>query len=145
MQRGGLRNLSKSSGGFRSKFEHEVAQDLKKRKIKFKYEPFKLYYKSYVRRAECEECGSEDVFVLRPYTPDFVLDNGVIIEAKGKLTPETRTKMEEIISSNPRSDIRMLFQRDNWLTRAKKNKYSDWCGWKNIPYAVGQVPKKWAK
>lgn len=97
------------------------------------------------RGGYCRNCGSKDVTEKHYYTPDFVLGNGVIIEAKGRFTSAQRTKMREVVAANPDKDVRMLFMKNNWITKKKKHKYSDWCEKNGIKYAFMKVPKEWAK
>jgi hypothetical protein len=130
---------------YKSKFEKSVGANLTKRGIKFTYEPFKMCYYLKKRGGFCKNCGSKDVAEKHHYTPDFVLANGIIIEAKGHFTAPMRTKMREVIAANPDKDVRMLFMRDNWLTKKKKHKYSEWCEKNNIKYAFVKVPQEWAK
>jgi len=134
-----------SKPNFRSNFERSVACNLRKRGIKFKYEPFKMVYYLKKRGGYCRNCGSKDVTEKHYYTPDFVLGNGVIIEAKGRFTSAQRTKMREVVAANPDKDVRMLFMKNNWITKKKKHKYSDWCEKNGIKYAFMKVPKEWAK
>ncbi len=108
----------------------------------YESETWDYYIKPY--KATCQDCGSTRVFEKRKYTPDFFLPNGIVVEAKGKFTPKMRTKILAIRESNPDKDLRMMFMRDNWLTSAKKKKYTDWCAYHGIPCAVGyKIPEDW--
>ena len=72
----------------------------------------------------------------------------MIIESKGKFTSIDRTKMLRVIEWNPDQDIRMLFMRDNYLTRKKITRYSSWASKHGVVHAVsskGEVPKDWMK
>jgi hypothetical protein len=94
--------------------------------------------------ATCAKCGHNVALKQRNYTPDLVLGNGVIIEIKGKFTGEMRTKMLAVRRCNPDLDIRMLFQADNWLTKKKATRYSDWCERNGFIYHIGEVvPSEW--
>ena len=53
--------------GYRSGLEEDMAKYLKKLKIKFTYEKEKIKWVD---------------LKIRTYTPDFVLENGIIIETK---------------------------------------------------------------
>jgi hypothetical protein len=83
--------------------------------------------------------------VNRKYLPDMELENGIIIEVKGRLTLEDRKKMLHVKEQYPELDIRFVFKIDNWLTKTKKHKYSDWCKKHDYPFAIGGIPKAWAK
>lgn len=127
---------------YRSGFEVRVAKALAKLGIEFEYEPYKLVYYKKKIGSKCGDCGSTNIQVKAAYTPDFVLANGIIIEAKGRFTSENRTRMLGIIGSNPDLDIRMCFQYDNWLTKKKAKKYSGWCEQKGIKYCIGTLQLK---
>lgn len=110
----------------RSKFEKDVAKLLKKRKVKFAYEAEKIPY-----------------IIEANYIPDFKTES-FLIECKGVLDPIERRKLLAIKRCNPALDIRLWFMRDNWLTKAKKMRYSDWATKHGFPYHVGlEFPRKW--
>ena len=119
---------------YRSGFEAKVAKKLKDNKVKFEYETEKLKYavpESY-----------------HTYTPDFILPNGIMVEAKGRFTPADRKKMSLVIEQNPDKDIRLIFMMDNTLSRASKTTYSAWCKKRDIKCHVardGSIPKEWMK
>lgn len=80
------------------------------------------------------------------YKPDFILANGIIVECKGRFDAATRQKMSLVIEQNPDKDIRLLFMRDNTISRSSKTRYSDWCDKRGIKYHVsanGEIPKEW--
>jgi hypothetical protein len=95
--------------------------------------------------AKCINCGSKNIGVQRRYTPDFFLENGVIIETKGKWTAKDRYKMLDVFESHPKANIRMLFMSNNKISKASKTRYSDWCEAKGIRYAVETIPEEWLK
>ena len=129
---------------YRSKYEANIAKDLKARRIKFEYETIKIpYYLS--KKGRCKFCSSGVVFVHKVYTPDFIIGS-LIIEAKGRFLSSDRTKMLAAKEANPNLDIRMLFMRDQWCTKKKRKRYSDWCNDHNIPFAFGTaLPKSWLR
>lgn len=117
---------------YRSGFEKKVAAYLKESKVKFEYETVKIKY---------TVPTSQHI-----YTPDFILPNGIHVEVKGNFNREARTKMALVIEQNPDKDIRLLFMRDNYISKQSKTRYSDWCEKRNIKYAVssmGHVPEEW--
>lgn len=128
---------------FRSNLEWHIAVDLWERGVEYEYETTTLDYTSDVYRGECSTCGSTKVHSQHTYTPDFILPNGIMVEAKGKFLPANRTLMEDVLRCNPDKDIRMLFQRNNYLTKKKKMTYGRWCDVKGIKWAVGRVPEEW--
>jgi len=119
---------AKPTGKFRSKFEATIAKDLNKKKVKYSYEGEKLEY-----------------VLIKQYLTDFILlDNGIIIEAKGVLTSADRQKMKAVKEQHPEADIRFLFQRaSNKLNKKSKTTYSMWAEKHGFPWAEGKVPKEW--
>lgn len=139
----------KRTDGYRSGFEARVAEDLKKRGIPFEYEPttFVLHVVDVGRL--CNSCGSNDVARVSRYTPDFRLGNNRYVETKGRLTSKERRIIlafwEQVAKPNDLGYY-VLLQRDNWMTKAKKQRYSDWLKRMGIPYAVGEkIPDEWTR
>jgi hypothetical protein len=116
----------------RSGFERKIAAALKERGVVYEYETDKITYtipesKHY-------------------YVPDFKLPNGIYVEGKGIFDRDSRQKMVLVIEQNPDKDIRILFMRNNKLTRTAKQTYGEWCDKRNIKWAVsskGEVPEEW--
>ena len=116
--------------GFRSGFEMEVFSDLKSKNVKFQYESIKLEYEVPSRKSK--------------YTPDFILDNGIIIESKGRLLSADRKKMLLVKEQHPDLDIRFLFQNAGIkLNKNSKTTYADWCEKHGFKYAEKTIPKSW--
>ena len=116
--------------GYRSNFEWDIAKQLIWQKIKFEYEKLKLKYTPPVKE--------------KTYTPDFVLPNGIIIEAKGYWTKESRDKMLLVIDQNPERDIRMVFQKPYLkISKNSKTTYAEWCERKGIQWASKYIPAEW--
>ena len=116
---------------YRSWLEADVAQDLKKQKVKFEYETERL---AFVVPAK-----------TRTYKPDLILFNGdLIVEVKGRWTAHDREKMAYVIEQHPDRDIRILFHKDNTISKNSKTRYSSWCKRRGIKYAIGdKVPDEW--
>lgn len=128
----------------RSGLEDKVIKDLEDRGVKYEYEPDTFDYQQRVRRGVCGECGGKEVFQVRRYTPDLRIGNALYIEIKGKLTSDIRSRMESFLRGHPGFDLRFLFQRDNWITKAHKSKYSDWATRLGVKFYVGDsIPKEW--
>ena len=118
---------SQRTSNYRSGFEETLASQLKRGGVNFEYETVKL---KYVKKAT--------------YTPDFILPNGIIIEAKGLFTAEDRTKHILIREQHPHLDIRMVFMNAyNKLRKGSNTTYARWCEKKNILYAHKTIPKSW--
>lgn len=130
---------------YKSKYERDQAQRLRETGVRFEYEKHSIEFLSEIRNAECLDCGSTFVGKNRVYTPDFHLpDTGVFVETKGKFDSATRTKMKEVCAQSDK-DIRMVFMRNNWLTRKHKMTYGRWCDLHDIQWAVGDIPLEWGK
>jgi len=133
----------------RSKFETLVAASLKRHRVAFEYEPFNVKYSSRVASTYCQSCGSKDTRKNRNYRPDFVLGNGIYLEAKGKLTSAERSKIIAILETSDVINLdnyRLLFMRDNTLSKTSTTRYSEWATKHGIIFHVsstGEVPKNW--
>lgn len=116
--------------GYRSNFEWEIAKRLQIQKVKFEYEVLKIKYTPPVKELT--------------YTPDFVLPNGIIIEAKGLWPVQERMKIKMVIQQHPELDIRMVFQNPNLkIKKGSKTTYGKWCDQNNIKWAVKYIPAEW--
>ena len=122
------KHLSKT---YRSGLEEEAAAFLKSRQKKVEYEKLKIEW--------------EDL-KYRTYTPDFELDNGIIIETKGIFSPADRRKHIEIQKQHPTLDIRFVFSNANAkLYKGAKSRYCDWCEQKGFKWAHRVIPEEWLK
>lgn len=111
----------------RSNYEGRIKKNLEKDNVKFQYEPVRIPY--------CIE---------HTYKPDFVLDNNIMVEAKGLFESKDRTKHLAVKKQHPHLDIRFLFMQDNKLRKGGKTRYSDWCTKHGFKYAFGdKVPLEW--
>jgi len=78
------------------------------------------------------------------YTPDFILPNFIIIEAKGWLTLEDRKKMVWVKQALPDLDIRFVFGNSRKpIRKGSKTTYAKWCDANGFPHADRVVPKAW--
>ena len=114
---------------FRSKFEEAVFNRAKANQIKVKYESCKLLY-----------------VLVRTYTPDWELPNGVLVETKGKFTAEDRAKMLSVRDCNPDLDIRIVFQNARVpLRKGARSNYGEWATKHGFMWAEKEIPKEWCK
>jgi hypothetical protein len=112
---------------YKSGFERTLAAQMKRDRVSFEYETLKLNFT-----------------VEHTYSPDFILDNGIIIEAKGKLDAYTKQKMVAVKKQHPERDIRFVFMRGtNKLNKRSKLTYMDWAEKNGFPAADGAIPKEW--
>ena len=124
------RKPPKLVNGYRSKFEADVAGDLEARGVDFRYEPFRIKYTKPVKPST--------------YLPDYVLPNGIFIEAKGYFESADRAKHLIIKEQRPDLDIRFVFQNsNNRLSKTSKTTYGAWAEKNGFKYANKQIPQEW--
>jgi len=117
--------------GYRSGLEKKLADELKVLKVKFTYESLKIEW--------------EDL-AYRTYTPDFVLNNGIIIESKGMFTAADRRKHLAIKRQHPKLDIRFVFENSRRkLRKGAKSTYGEWCYKYGLLYSNRVIPEDWVK
>ena len=118
--------------GFRSGLEEKVAEFLTSNGVKFTFETLKVPYV----KPETKHI----------YTPDFILDNGIIIETKGRWLLDDRKKHILIRKQRPDLDIRILFQNANAkIRKGSKTSYANFCEKHGIHYAHREIPVAWLK
>ena len=119
-------------GKYRSGLEKEIATSLNKKKVKYSYEKEKIRYTKPVS--------------YHTYLPDFVLSNGIILEAKGRFTASDRKKHLLIKEQHPHLDIRFVFSNSkNKISKISKTTYADWCDKHGFKYSDVKVPDSWIK
>lgn len=121
-----------TSNGFRSGLEERIAQDLLDRGVGFTYEDRVVQYIKPQKPAR--------------YTPDFNLENGIIIEVKGRFLTEDRQKHLLIKQQHPELDIRFVFSNSRQrISKKSKTTYADWCTKHNFQFADETIPEQWVK
>ena len=121
------RKRSQRTSNYRSGFEAKLAHQLQRGGVSFQYESISLEYTK-----------------TATYTPDFILPNGIIIEAKGVWTVEDRKKHLLVREQHPHLDIRLVFMNaSNKIRKGSDTTYAKWCEKKNILYANKTIPKSW--
>ena len=115
--------------GYRSGLEQDTAKFLKKRGIGFTYEEMKIKWVDPK---------------IKTYTPDFVLDNGIIIETKGRFISPDRAKHLAVRDQYPELDIRFVFTNSkSKLYKGSKTTYGMWCNKYDFKYADRYIPEAW--
>ena len=118
--------------GWRSGLEEKVANALTEAGVPFTYEKTKV---KYIKPASEHQ-----------YTPDFVLDNGIIIETKGLFTAIDRQKHMLVKRQHPHLDIRFVFSNSKQrLSKASRTTYGMWCEKNGYLYADKMIPEHWIK
>ena len=116
--------------GWRSGLEEDVAKALTEAGVPFTYEKTKVRY---IKPASEHQ-----------YTPDFVLDNGIIIETKGLFTAIDRQKHILVKRQHPHLDIRFVFSNSKQrLSKASRTTYGMWCEKNVYVYADKMIPEHW--
>ena len=116
--------------GYRSGFEHKVADQLTESNTGFEYETTVIDY-------------------IKPethhtYTVDFALPNGILIEAKGRWVLEDRKKHMLIREQHPELDIRFVFMNPNGkIRKGSKTTYANYCDKHGILWASKSIPEEW--
>lgn len=120
------------ANGYRSGLEEQNAAKIKARGLQPRYETIRLAYVKPAKRAT--------------YRPDFPLENGILIETKGRFLTEDRQKHKLIKEQHPELDVRFVFSNSRQrLTKTSKTTYAAWCEKYGFKYADKEVPDAWLK
>lgn len=111
---------------FKSGFERTVNANLLSRNVKFTYETLELPY-----------------ILEGKYHPDFILDNGIVVEVKGVLDKESKRKMVAVKKYHPEVDLRFLFMDASKKIPGTKQSHGEWATKNGFPWAEGTVPSEW--
>lgn len=118
--------------GFRSGLEERIAEDLTSKGVGFTFEEMVIRY------VKPEKPST--------YKPDFKLDNGIIIESKGRFLTEDRQKHLLVQKQHPEHDIRFVFSNSKTkISKRSKTTYADWCEKHGFLYADKEIPDAWLK
>jgi hypothetical protein len=118
--------------GWRSGLEEDVAKALTSAGVPFTYEEIKI---KYIKPASEHQ-----------YTPDFQLDNGIIVETKGRFLIADRKKHILIKRQQPHLDIRFVFSNSSQkLNKGSRTTYAQWCVKNGFEYADKTIPEHWIK
>jgi len=116
--------------GFRSGLEEAVAENLAGHGVSFTFEELVIPYVKPERPAR--------------YTPDFVLENGIIIETKGRFLTEDRQKHLLVQKQHPHLNIRFIFSNSKAkISKRSSTTYAMWCEKHGFLFADKEVPKDW--
>ena len=118
--------------GYRSGLEEDLAESLRARGVKYTYEETKIRY---IQPATEHQ-----------YTADFELENGIIIESKGRFLVADRKKHLLIKRQQPHLDIRFIFSNSKQkISKASRTTYADWCNKNGFQFADKEIPDHWIK
>ena len=117
---------------FRSKSEEKIYNLLKEKNIPCEYEKGKIEY---------------EWLENKTYVPDFfLLNNGIILEVKGRFVLEDRKKHLFIRKQKPELDIRFIFDNPKAkLYKGGKMTNGSWCDKYKFKYSSLRegVPEEW--
>lgn len=123
------RKKTTGNPSFRSNFEESIYVSAKRSRKSLEHEPFYIPY-----------------IIKGAYLPDFVLPNGIIVEAKGYLDAAACRKMKAVKASNPNLDIRFVFQNANGKrNKRSKERFWEWAEKHGFPWSEGTIPIAWWK
>jgi hypothetical protein len=119
--------------GYRSGLEELNAKHLTANKVPLVFEKVKIKY--IIPATE------------RTYSLDFeLLDNGIMVETKGKFEPADRAKHLYIRLQHPDLDIRFVFQRPNEaISKGSETTYALWAEKHGFKWAAKVIPLSWAR
>jgi hypothetical protein len=88
----------------------------------------------------------EEPATTHRYTPDFELENGIIIETKGRFLTKDRKKHLSVKEQHPHLDIRFVFSSSKArISKTSKTTYGMWCEKYGFLYADKVIPEAWLK
>ena len=116
--------------GYRSNLEMVISDKLKSDRRKFRYEEIKIEW--------------EDVS-YRTYTPEFVLNNGIIVEVKGRFFPADRRRQLLIRKQHPDLDIRLVFYDQYKKVQGSNLRCYEWAVKYKFKFANKDIPEEWIK
>lgn len=129
-RRRGGRFASHVRAAYRSGLEERLAEQIRKAGHDGQFEAWKIRFSQPAKE--------------RTYTPDFTLDNGIVIESKGMFVPEDRNKMVWVRDQHPGLDIRLVFSNANAkLYKGSKTTYATWAETNRFPWAHKTIPPEW--
>ena len=117
---------NRETSKYRSKFEQRIAENLANKRVKFEYETQSIPY-----------------IVEKNYKPDFILPNGILVEAKGYFRSQDQRKHRLLKEQHPELDIRMLVMKLDARVQGSKMTWREWCIKYDIKYAENEVPREW--
>ena len=118
----------RTSKGFRNQFEEKLASFLEEKRVAYEYETRILSYTLEGR-----------------YKPDFILPNGIIIEAKGFFRLTAQRILRAIKKQHPELDIRLVFYDCNKKVQGSNLTCKAWATKYNFKFADKAIPIEWIK
>lgn len=119
--------------GYRSGLEEVIGESLTLQGVRFDFEKLIIVFSVPARKSK--------------YKPDFhLLDNGIIVETKGRFVTKDRQKHLLIKEQHPHLDIRFVFSRSKaTISKTSKTTYAMWCDKHGFKYADKVIPDAWLR
>lgn len=111
---------------YKSGFERTLSIQLQQSGVGWSYETLELPY-----------------VLSRTYNPDFILKNGIIIEAKGLLDRDSKAKMAAVRKQYPDLDIRFVFMNADKKVPGSKQTHGQWATKNGFLWANATIPEEW--
>lgn len=117
--------------GFRSGLEERIAEKLTSQGVGFSFEELVIPYTTPPK--------------AHRYTPDFELENGIIIESKGRFLTADRQKHILLKQQHGDTyDIRFVFSSSKAkISKRSLTTYAMWCEKQGFLYADKEIPAAW--
>ena len=113
---------------YRSGLEDKVIADLNDKEVSHEYETLKIHYQKKPSK----------------YTPDILLENGIVVEVKGYFDADDRAKHLLIQEQHPLLDIRFVFQSSSKrISKSSLTTYASWCEKHGFIYSDSLIPNEW--
>ena len=118
----------KTSKGFRNQFEEKLASFLEEKRVAYEYETLVLGYT-----------------LEGKYKPDFILPNGIIIEAKGFFRTSAQRALKAVRKAHPDLDIRLVFYDQYKKVQGSNLRCYEWAVKYKFQFANKEIPEEWIK
>jgi hypothetical protein len=116
--------------GFRSGLEEKLGKAIEAQGQPVRFETFKIPYRVPETR--------------HTYCPDFLLTNGILVEAKGIFDSTDRAKHLFVRAQYPDLDIRFVFTRSaSPINPGSKTTLAEWCVKHGYQFADKMIPVSW--
>lgn len=117
--------------GWRSGLEEAIGAQLKSLRVRYEYETLRIPFEQPVKP--------------RRYSPDYLLlDNGIIVETKGRFVTADRQKHLLVKEQHPDLAIRFVFSNSRQrISKQSQTTYATWCRSKGFLFADKFVPVSW--
>ena len=115
---------------YRSGLEEKLAEQIEQAGQTVRHETLKLAFVEPAKK--------------RSYLPDLILDNGIVLEAKGLWVTEDRKKHLYVKEQHPDIDLRFIFCRSaTKIAKRSPTSYGKWAADHGFLFADKEIPEEW--